>query len=432
MTATVVARPHVAIEPRIPTWQLAAASFLPQQRRAAARRWIARAPLTLVLAVQVGLTTRLSNTAYRDEALYIWTGHRMVQHWWHGAVLYDNPSRYFSGSPAVYPPVAAMFDRLGGLTAVRAFSLICMLLATLALHSFTRRLFGRRAGTAAALAFVLAGSTQQLGHFATFDAPALMLLALACAIGVRAAQRRALGWAPVVGVLLTAAVAVKYAALLFGPFVVLVIACSTARALPSPAAPLLPHRPRPTRHPSPHTRPATIGELDHVRPSIRSTLSSPAVRVAALAAATTAALLVVLAATVARADFAGFKATTLGRAGAALVLPATPWQVVGKALGFAGPWYVLVVLGAVSVAVHQRRAVLPLALVAAAIAPVASQARIGEAVSLEKHIDFGLLFGAVLIGALARAGAAAWARLGLVAGFVLLAIFGAATSARIF
>jgi hypothetical protein len=51
-------------------------------------RW----PLVAVLVVQAGLSLRLvwSNTAFEDEALYLWAGHLEWAHWLHGTPIPDS------------------------------------------------------------------------------------------------------------------------------------------------------------------------------------------------------------------------------------------------------------------------------------------------------------------------------------------------------
>ena len=99
----------------------------------------------VILAVQALLSLRLiwSNTAFTDEGLYLWSGRLEWVHWLHGTRIPNFPS-YFSGSPDVYPPLGAMANALGGLTAARLLSLCFMLGATALLHGITRRLFGLR------------------------------------------------------------------------------------------------------------------------------------------------------------------------------------------------------------------------------------------------------------------------------------------------
>ena len=73
-------------------------------------------PLVAVLAVQTILSLRLvgADTAFQDEALYLWAGHLEWAHVLHGTPIPQFPS-YFSGAPVIYPPLAALADSVGGL-----------------------------------------------------------------------------------------------------------------------------------------------------------------------------------------------------------------------------------------------------------------------------------------------------------------------------
>ena len=75
---------------------------------------------------------------------------------------------------------------MGGLAGARLLSLCFMLGATSLLYGTTLRLFGRRAAVCAAAVFVILGPTQDLGAFATYDAMAIFLIALATWFAVRA------------------------------------------------------------------------------------------------------------------------------------------------------------------------------------------------------------------------------------------------------
>ena len=75
---------------------------------------------------------------------------------------------------------------MGGLAGARLLSLCFMLGATALLYATTLRLFGRRAAVCAAAVFVILGPTQDLGAFATYDAMAIFLIALATWFAVRA------------------------------------------------------------------------------------------------------------------------------------------------------------------------------------------------------------------------------------------------------
>src|SRR5262249_61791321 len=85
-----------------------------------------------------------------------------------------------SGAPVLGQALAAIASRIGGLTAGRLLSLAFMLACTALLYAAAAQLFGRRAALLAAALFASLGVTQFLSAFATYDAMALFLLALAC------------------------------------------------------------------------------------------------------------------------------------------------------------------------------------------------------------------------------------------------------------
>jgi hypothetical protein len=183
-------------------------------------------PLTVILVIQAALSLRLvwSNSAFSDEALYLWSGRVEWSHWLHGGLTPNFPT-YFSGAPVIYPPVAAMAAALGGLTGARILSLCFILNATVLLHGVTRRLFDWRSANFAAAVFAGLGATQFLGAFATYDAMALMLLALATWLCVRAAESHLVVQVPLLfgaAGALALADAAKYAAALFDPVVIAV------------------------------------------------------------------------------------------------------------------------------------------------------------------------------------------------------------------
>jgi hypothetical protein len=182
------------------------------------RTWISRAVLLGVLVMQAVLSLRLRNTAFEDEALYLYAGRMEIAHLFHGAPLPVNFTSYFSGSPVLYPVLGAAANTVGGLAAARAVSLVEMLATTVLLYAISRRLFNERIALCAVLLYSMLASVDFLGNFATYDASCLFLLALASWIMVRTALSR---WplfllaAPVAAL----AVATKYAGLLFVPAV---------------------------------------------------------------------------------------------------------------------------------------------------------------------------------------------------------------------
>lgn len=194
-------------------------------------------PLVATLAVQAALSLRLiwSNTAFADESLYLWAGHLEWAHWLHGtSIAQEAMSTYFSGAPAIYPPLGALADSLGGLAAARLLSLLFMLGTTALLYLTTRRLFNVRSAVFGAALFAGAGATQFLGAFATYDAMALFLLALASWTAIRATAcatlRATIALEVSAGAAMALADAAKYAATLFDPVVIGVAALALWRS----------------------------------------------------------------------------------------------------------------------------------------------------------------------------------------------------------
>ena len=214
-----------------------AASSSHRVKRTARSRVPGSWPLLVILAVQTLLSLRLvwANTAFVDEATYLWAGHLEWASLLHGASLPPLPA-YFSGAPVIYPPLGALADSVGGLTGARILSLLFMLGATTALWSVTERLHGRRAAFFAAALLAVMGPTLHLGSFATYDAMALFLVALAAWLVVRAGDRQdATVWMLAAGVTLAVANATSYPTALFDPVVILL---ALLVALPKPGGKL--------------------------------------------------------------------------------------------------------------------------------------------------------------------------------------------------
>jgi hypothetical protein len=189
-------------------------------------------PLLAVLAVQAALSLRLvgADTAFMDEATYLWAGHLQWAHWLHGTPLPPFPI-YFSGAPVVYPPLGALADSVGGLAGARILSLVFMLGTTALLWGATTRLYGRRAAFFAAALFAGLGPTLHLGAFATYDALSVFLVALAAWCVIRAGdQGERTGWMAAAGASLAVANAAAYSSALFD---VVVLALALLIALPA-------------------------------------------------------------------------------------------------------------------------------------------------------------------------------------------------------
>ncbi len=195
-----------------PTVRLPTDAYTPGKRRT----MLSRLALLGICCLQAVTSLRLQNTAFEDEALYLYAGRMELADLLHGAALQGSYASYFSGAPVLYPVVAAALNVVGGLALARALSLVEMLAVTAMLYSIARFLFSERVALCAAALFSVSESAIFLGHLATFDATCMFLLASATWIVVRWSGSR---WpvfllaAPLVAL----AVAVKYAGLLFVP-----------------------------------------------------------------------------------------------------------------------------------------------------------------------------------------------------------------------
>lgn len=333
----------------------------------ARRTWISRAVLGAILCLQALMSLRMHNTAFEDEALYLYSGHMEIVHWLHGVSQQGNYASYFSGAPVLYPILGALADAVGGLAAARHVSLLAMLGCTTLLYSMSRRLFNERVALCAAALFSVTESAIFLGNFATYDAPALFLLALAAWIVVRTAARRRpvyLLAAPLAAL----AVAAKYAALLFVP---------TIAALAALAA--LPYLGRRAL-----LRPAAFG-------LVVAALLAAALRLAG------------------RTYLQGISFSTTDRASGS-----TPTStLLHMSLLWGGLPFAVAVIGAIAYARRPRtepdeiiaepggtlrRAALGVVLAGTALLAPAEQIHLHTSVSLQKHIGFGLFFAAPMIG----------------------------------
>jgi 4-amino-4-deoxy-L-arabinose transferase-like glycosyltransferase len=193
-----------------------------------ARMWAAlrsRLPLMAIVLLQgvVSLLT-LQNTAFQDEALYLFAGRQIFNFWLGGPPPSDPYATYFSGYPELYPAFAGMLDTWGGLEAARAFSLLCMLGVTVCVYVITRRLFGERSALFAAAIYACQAPVLFIGRLATYDAPCLFFLALATTLAIcldRAAPLKMVAGTLCMAGLLVLATGMKYAGLLFVPAIIL-------------------------------------------------------------------------------------------------------------------------------------------------------------------------------------------------------------------
>ncbi len=327
-------------------------------------------PLFAVLAVQAALAVRLiwSNTAYIDEATYLYGGSQELNHWLHGAPVTDY-QLYFSGSPAVYPPIGAAANAIGGLAGARILGLLFVMGSTCLLYATALHLFDRRAAALGTALFATLGITQFLSAFATYDPMALFLLTLSAYLTIGYKRQETMTSAVLVNVAAPVALALadaaKYATVLWNPVVIGLTVCG----------------------------PVLAGS------TWKHGLGRAARFIAALAG------LIGFGLAIGKGKYiTGIEYTTLSRSQelsgmdqpASLVFHDTWfWISVVLVLAAAG-----LIIASATARPGRRIAVLTVAgllLIATVVAP-GEQARIGTTVSLHKHLVFGAWFGCILAG----------------------------------
>jgi hypothetical protein len=330
---------------------------------AAGARWMLVG--LLVLQALLGLRLIRSNTAFMDEALYLWAGHLELAHWLHGTPMpgsIQSFPTYFSGAPTIYPPLGALFADHGGLVAARLLSLMFTLGTTALLYGTASQLFGRAAAFPAAAMFVVFGPTQFLSVFATYDPMALFLLALSSWLVMRARGRPSELLVVLAALVLGLADATKYAVALWDPVVICLVILTAERG------------------------------------KFRALL-----RGARFAGYVAGPLVYVLLHFGGKPYVQGIMFTTLDRQ--AQGASSAPFLVLAEALSWLWPLLALAAVGVgVSFGEPVRTRLICLVLTGAALLAPLHQAEIHTAVSLQKHVVFGAWFGCMPGGyVLARA-----------------------------
>jgi hypothetical protein len=313
-------------------------------------------PLAGILMTQTVLSLRLvwSNTAFGDEALYLWSGHLEWAHWLHGRAIPEFAA-YFSGAPVAYPPIGAVADSIGGLAAARILSVTFMLASTVFLYLAARMLLlDKRAAVYAAAAFGLLGPTVSLA-FATYDAMALMLIAFSALLTVRASYRHPEPFLLLAAMAMALANATKYASALWDPAIVALAVTASWRA----------------------------GPLIRLLRGIRVTIYA----VCALSAALF---------WFGGPDYMhGLLTTTLARdSGTSPAL-----SVIGDGFNYISPVIIFSLVAVLSSRRASRRIrFLCISVTVACWLAAVNQARIHTLTSLHKHVDFGAWFAAIAVG----------------------------------
>lgn len=354
---------------------------------AASRYGFLRSPwlLPAILVMQAALSVRLawSNSAFQDEALYIWAGRLELAHWAHGSYVppFDT---YFSGVPVVYPPLAAVANSVGGLAGARLLSLAFMLGATVLLYATAKRLFGRGTAVASAALFAAFGMADQLGAFATYDAMALSLLALAAWLIVRAPDRMSEPLLILAACTVALANATKYASTLWDPVVLTLAALAASEET----------------------------WVRRIWRSIRLAVYTGLLDAAAVFAG-------------GRGYVRGIMFTTIRRQ---IVTGTAPLKIIDIAWGWLALLLLLGLLGVLLMWFDRRLAhALPIVMFAAALLAPVEQARISDITSLHKHVVFGAWFLCMVAGYAVNRISRLDGQLshGIIIGMVLIAVFAA-------
>jgi 4-amino-4-deoxy-L-arabinose transferase-like glycosyltransferase len=330
--------------------------------RALARRFgVAPVAIGAVVVLQVVVMSTLHNTAFQDEALYLYAGRQYLDELTTGRPVVEDFSSYFSGLPYFYPVVAACLDAIGGLEAARWLSTAFAVIATCCVFGASRTLVGERAAIVATVAFAVCAPVVFVGRLATYDALGVALVSFAVLLASRAGRHPFVATFSAV-VILGIATAAKYASAAFAPAVLLIVV----------AAPGM----------------TAVRRLRAVSGGL----------VGLCIVATAAALLVHEDPTL----LTGLTQTTTGRHVAASDRLAALLRVVQ----LAGVQIGIALLGAaVLIAQSVRRrprsprnVLLAAALVVGLVVAPAYHVQAGELVSLDKHLAFATVFAAPLIG----------------------------------
>jgi 4-amino-4-deoxy-L-arabinose transferase-like glycosyltransferase len=357
--------------------------------------------LLLVLVAQSAIVLSLRNSAFVDEGCYLFSGHTEWAQLFGGPTPDTDYATYFSGSPYLYPMIAAIANALGGLGAARGLSLICMLGATVMLYRATTLLFGRRAAFYAAGLFALCGPSLFMSHLATFDAPSVLLLASAFWYAIRCADNKVY-MLETIG-LAVLAIAFKYAAIAYAiPIVLTVGICAIPRVGWRWAT----------------ARTVVVGSLVMLLAFGLLCIAGPT-------------------------SLAGLTSTTLNRPPATNTVD----QIAQRSAVYVGFVLVLAAFGTLWFVIKRRqqpetntpvesevstwnwkvRALLALVLTGSALIAPIGDMRLHTLTSLEKHAGYGLLFAAPMAGWLLSriAGRRVWRTIPAVAAVAALGAFGA-------
>ncbi|HEX6395440.1 MAG TPA: glycosyltransferase family 39 protein [Acidimicrobiales bacterium] len=337
-----------------------AATFLPAEiaptTTSRAIGALARWPLAMVMAVQALVSVALlHNTAFQDEALYLYAGRTIVGHWLGGPAPLDHYAKYFSGYPLIYPVIGGSLDRIGGLGLARLFSLGCMLGVTAIVYHVTARLFQRSAALFASATYAFSGVVLFVGRLATFDALCLLFIALGTLVAINGASSERPFLVLLLGPIFVLGVLTKYAGLLFAPPV--------------------------------------LGLM-----VIYSWKTGGWKRVVARTLAAVFSLAVAMGVAYFAVDHAAFHAIKGSTTNRSISNPGNRLHLFTHGLGLVGPLYAMAIFGGIVLFSQRRLRFLGLGLLGTSLLTPAYHIYMSEPVSFEKHLAYGLFFAAPLAG----------------------------------
>jgi 4-amino-4-deoxy-L-arabinose transferase-like glycosyltransferase len=218
---------------------------LQERREPSGSRWVLWWIVAGFLAVQVYVIWFNANGPFVDEGLYIVAGLRVLE----GNGLSDGYITWFNGSPFVWPVIAALGHRLGGLPGARFMAAILSTVTLIAVARTAENLFGRSLAKWCALAFAVNGLFMALAHFAVYDVAALTGLAVSMWWVTRSSTTAASMWLVGAAIAFACAVISKYGSMLM-IVPLLGKAGTSSLGLPSARAERARANSRPTRIPA--------------------------------------------------------------------------------------------------------------------------------------------------------------------------------------
>jgi predicted membrane-bound mannosyltransferase len=146
-----------------------------------------RAALLLILAAAwyVRALNASYCSAYMDESVYVLYGRMFLSR--HFEAPIDEPLRWSFGW-YLWPAMAAIADKLGGIVAVRELAAVLGTITVGAVYSLARRLFSPAVGLAAAAAFAILAPAIYNSRIATRDSGSLFFFAIGLWAYTRAFQ----------------------------------------------------------------------------------------------------------------------------------------------------------------------------------------------------------------------------------------------------